>query len=91
MYGFSAFFFNSMIRRFELTFIKHKPQVMYDVYSEENSKALIKPLNVILSQIASVNHHVSEVKRLNIIKLFLIKSHKGRCHALGKPVRGQRT
>ena len=29
--------------------------------------------------------------RLNIIRLYLIKSYRGRCHALGKPTNGQRT
>lgn len=91
IYGFSRFFFNSMIRRFELTFIKHKPTVMYDDYKELTHKSIIKPLNVVLSQISSVNHHLADLKRLNIIRLFLIKSHRGRSHALGKPVRGQRT
>lgn len=26
-----------------------------------------------------------------MLKLYLIRSYKGKCHALGKPVRGQRT
>lgn len=91
LYGFSRFFFKSIILRFELTFIKFKPTVMYDEYKESSNKGIIKPFNVILSQISSVNHYLGDLKRLNIIKLFLIKSHKGRSHALGKPVRGQRT
>lgn len=91
IYGFSNFFFNSIIRRFELTFIKLKPLVMYDTYKEETHKNIINPLNVILSQISSVNHSIFMIKRLNIIRLFLIKSYRGRSHALGKPVRGQRT
>ena len=28
---------------------------------------------------------------MNIIRLYLIKSYRGRCHAFGKPSRGQRT
>lgn len=43
------------------------------------------------SQLNSVNNQVPELKRINVLKAFLIKSYKGKCHALGKPVRGQRT
>ena len=32
-----------------------------------------------------------DLKRLNIIRLYLIKSYRGKCHALGKPTKGQRT
>lgn len=60
-------------------------------YSDNASRVLIAPLNIILSQVNSVNNKVDELKRLNIIRLFLIKSYRGRSHALGKPVRGQRT
>lgn len=54
-------------------------------------KNLVSFLNRYYSQISSVNNQVSELVRLNILRLYLIKSYKGRCHALGKPVRGQRT
>lgn len=48
-------------------------------------------LNKYYSQVSSVNHSISALKRLNIVRLYLTKSYRGRCHALGKPVRGQRT
>lgn len=54
-------------------------------------KPILQPLNIIFSQINSVNHKLSEIYRINIIRLYLIKSYRGRCHAIGKPVRGQRT
>jgi ribosomal protein S13 len=53
--------------------------------------SVIKPLNVIFSQVNSVNNSVEELKKFNILRLYLIKSYRGKCHALGKPVRGQRT
>ena len=34
---------------------------------------------------------VAHLKKLHIIRKYLIKSYSGYCHALGKPVRGQRT
>ena len=30
-------------------------------------------------------------RELNIIRLYLIKSYRGKAHAIGKPVKGQRT
>lgn len=54
-------------------------------------KELISFLNHYYSQTVSVNDSVFQLKRMNIIRLYLIKSYKGRCHALGKPVKGQRT
>jgi len=54
-------------------------------------KILNHPINIIFSQINTVNNIVFDLKRLNILRKFLIKSYIGRCHALGKPVRGQRT
>lgn len=53
--------------------------------------SLTTPLNIIFSQINSVNNQVPDLKKLNTLRLFLTKSYRGRCHALGKPVKGQRT
>jgi ribosomal protein S13 len=60
-------------------------------YQNTKKLPLINPINIIYSQINSVNNQLTELTRLNIIRLYLIKSYKGRSHALGKPVRGQRT
>ena len=48
-------------------------------------------LNHYYSQVSSVNNTINDLQRLNIVRLYLIKSYKGRCHAIGKPVHGQRT
>jgi ribosomal protein S13 len=48
-------------------------------------------MNLILSKMSSINYRVSEVQYLNLVRLYLIKSHRGRAQALGKPSRGQRT
>lgn len=50
-----------------------------------------KNFNIFLSQLISINSSIFEYHRYNLIRLFLIKSYKGRCHAIGKPTRGQRT
>ena len=59
--------------------------------SKISNLTLTTPLNIIFSQINSVNNQVPDIKKLNILRLFLTKSYRGRCHALGKPVKGQRT
>jgi len=50
-----------------------------------------KIINMYLSQLSSINNDIFELIKYNLIRLYLIKTFRGRCHALGKPVRGQRT
>jgi ribosomal protein S13 len=52
---------------------------------------IVNFLNHYYSQVNSVNSVIWDVQRLNIIRLYLIKSYRGKCHAIGKPVNGQRT
>jgi ribosomal protein S13 len=62
------------------------------LYKEDSCRMLLsRPLNLIFSQLFSVNNSLSYLIKLKIIYQFLIKSYKGRCHYFGKPVRGQRT
>ena len=78
--------------RFELDFfLKYRKKENLINYQQTNHTSLIKPINIIYSQINSVNNKINDLYRLTIIRLYLIKSYKGRCHALGKPTRGQRT
>ena len=44
-----------------------------------------------MSRLISINNPIVELHKYNLIRLFLIRSYRGRCHAIGKPVRGQRT
>lgn len=84
----------SIIDRFELTTLTRDIRVKditLDEYQKHNLKPLFRPLNIIFSQINSVNNKNTDLIRLILIKEYLIKSYRGRCHALGKPVRGQRT
>jgi len=54
-------------------------------------KNLIKTINIIFSQINSVNSITYNLKKLNILRKYLNRTYQGYCHVLGKPVRGQRT
>lgn len=60
-------------------------------YNLNYKREVLGFLNRVFSQINSVNNILYDLQRYNIIRLYLIKSYKGRCHAIGKPVRGQRT
>lgn len=54
-------------------------------------KTMHSTLNKLFSKISSINSPISEVARYNIIRLYLIRSYRGRAQALGKPSHGQRT
>lgn len=91
--GFQNKFKNLLIQRFELTtFTKYYVHIFYLTnYYEKVHKHVFKTTNIIFSQINNVNANIHDLHKLNIIRQYLIKSYKGYCHALGKPVRGQRT
>jgi len=93
LYGFSYKFRKILIKRLELTtFYVHYSNLYYLLdYSSTFFKKTTKTINIILSQISNVNLNLQELKKLNILKKYLIKSYQGYCHAIGKPVRGQRT
>lgn len=79
-------------KRFELKYFLHNQKTMDLIdYQQHSSKPMERAINVIFSQINTVNNQLPDVHRLAVIRLYLIKSYRGRCHALGKPVRGQRT
>ena len=82
---------NIINERFELTNFLKQPTTLIPTYEEKTSRLLIRPLNIFLSQINSVNNNYKELIRLNIIRYFLIKSYRGYGHAVGKPIHGQRT
>ena len=76
-----------ILKRFELTSFYYNQRATF----LETSKEVKKSINRIFSQMSSLNFQVTEINRLNVIRLFLIKSFRGKAQALGKPSRGQRT
>ena len=93
LYGLNNKFSKLLIKRLELTtYVNffHKITFMQN-YFILTFKNYIKTINVIFSQINNVNSTVKNLQKINIIRKYLIKSYQGYCHALGKPVRGQRT
>jgi len=93
LYGLGVKFKNIIIKRFELTtFVLYYSNIFYITnYFNQFFKKFEKTLNIILSQVNNVNLTVQELKKINIVRKYLIKSYQGYCHAIGKPVRGQRT
>lgn len=76
-----------LIQRFELNhFLFNKTQTFTSLPLDQR-----KIINMYLSQIISINNNVFELIKYNLIRLYLIKTFRGRCYALGKPSRGQRT
>ena len=78
------------IKRFELQHFS-LPENTEKTFSSKLSLDRRKIINMYLSQIISINHNIFEILKYNLIRLYLIKTFRGRCHALGKPSRGQRT
>lgn len=77
------------IKRFEMKFFflyknHHKTFLEYSLDQR-------KIYNMYLAQITSINHDIFESIRYSLIRLYLIRSYRGKCLALGKPSRGQRT
>jgi len=85
--GFGSLTIKKFIQRFELTFIiKNKNFLLINFPLDQR-----KIINMYLSQLAGINNNISDLIRYNMIRLYLIKTFRGRCFALGKPSRGQRT
>lgn len=78
---------NLLINRFEL----HEAKLNPDQGLITLSPVLPMSMNILFSQITSVNSGVADLTRYNLLRLYLIKTTRGRSHALGKPSRGQRT
>lgn len=77
----------TLIQRFELYTLIRKP----DQLISKIGIFLPDSLNLLFSKITSINHSVFDLTRYSLLRLYLIKTTRGRSHALGKPSRGQRT
>lgn len=78
---------NLLMHRFE---IRNKRSLLETPLTDLNP-TFTSSINLIFSQLTSVNNTVLELTRYSLIRLYLIKTTRGRSHALGKPSRGQRT
>ena len=85
--GFSWPMKRLLIERLESQKLGRRPNVNLS----DLGQWVVPGLNLFFSQITSVNNTVFELTRYNMLRLYLVKTTRGRSHALGKPSRGQRT
>jgi len=90
-------FFKSRSTRFllfrsEVQFFNNKPNFQIEDNLDCGSSFVKKKvINAEILKTLPPFRNPNHLVNLNILKKYLIKSYKGKCHALGKPVRGQRT
>ena len=76
-----------LVKRFELNnLIYEKDETFLKLKLDKR-----KIINMYLSQLSSINNNISELIYFNLVRIYLIKTFRGRAQALGKPSRGQRT
>lgn len=85
--GFAQFTKFQIVKRFEFNKVYLHWNPSFITYTKDFHRVL----NIFFSQLGSVNNDYFEMKRYNLIRLYLIKSFRGRSQAIGKPSRGQRT
>ena len=77
----------AFIFRFELTTFLQNSKKPLNVYP----RAILRAINILLSQLSTVNNQITEITKLSIVRLYLLKTFRGRAQAIGKPSHGQRT
>ena len=87
VYGINYPTMQQLLYRFELNTVIRKRHS----HVSDNNKSVLRTMNIIFSQISSINHSIRDIKRLTSIRLYLLKTTRGKAQALGKPSRGQRT
>lgn len=85
--GFSWSTKNLLVKRFELNCLSKIPNTPIN----EVHETIPTSLNLLFSRTTTVNNSIFDITRYTLLRLYLIKTTRGRCHALGKPSRGQRT
>jgi ribosomal protein S13 len=77
---------NILVNRFELFQNTNKKDSILELNWRQQ-----RVINVFLSQTLNIQTFIWESFKSRMIRLYLIKSTRGKCHALGKPSRGQRS
>jgi ribosomal protein S13 len=78
------------IKRFESGFfIKNSLRRNYSFVNLSGDRKKI--INMYVSQLINTNNDIYNLTKLNLVRLYLIKTFRGRAQMLGKPSRGQRT
>jgi len=85
--GMGRFFKKFFIKRFEWYDINSNRQRPLTAYSQSTQTTI----NKLFSKINPFKHTIHELMRFHIIRIYAIRSYRGRAQAIGKPSRGQRT
>lgn len=85
--GFSWPMKNLLTHRFEAHILSKSPSLSIT----HIKPYFVQSVNIMFSKITSVNNTAFDLLKYSLLRLYLIKTTRGRCHALGKPSRGQRT
>ena len=76
-----------LIKRFEFfSYRRNRHKLLI-----ECDKGILRIINIILLKMINTQFKIKDMITNSFIRLFMIRSMRGRCHALGKPSRGQRT
>ena len=76
-----------LINRFESILLKYNRHLPLTHFTPSTHLTI----NKFFSKMNPFKHTIFDLTRTHIIRLYLIKSYRGRAQALGKPSRGQRT
>ena len=85
--GMNVFTMFFLTKRFEVNILLTDDTLLFSQFSPDE----LKIINMFFARIMNVNNNFLDWQKLKLIHLYLIKSYQGRCHAIGKPVHGQRT
>jgi ribosomal protein S13 len=76
-----------MAKRFELFHFFYN----YEFLFKKKIFKIRKAINFFLAKLTSINISIQDLIKYNFLRLYYIKSYKGRCLFLGKPANGQRS
>ena len=77
-------------KRYEITYQERNWFTQYDYFFPLFSPQIPK-INIFFAKILFARNNIFELIKTNILRLYLIKTYRGRAHFLRKPVHGQRT
>lgn len=87
LFGFSFPLLKKLFKRFEIFYLNINYSYNLLLLFRKHKKYL----NHFFIQYSPVFCDYKILMQYNILRLYFIKSYRGRCHLLGKPVKGQRT
>ena len=85
--GVSNYSYIFLLKRFELNALLTDEKFTFNNLSVNEFKII----NIFFARLININNNIFGYFKLNLIRLYLTKTYRGRCQAIGKPAHGQRT